>query len=284
MRLPEFDGNRANLRPWITQTTLILGTRGYRDWEELDKVAALLGSIKGEAARFMGPWVEKQELVGLTVLRFFAQLRSAFGDELTQQRALKELETLKQGKKPYQEFYTKFARLVSEAEGDDWPDATKNKFFCDALRPQVLSAIRLQARMAGGAFEDWERAARSFCVDDDALARPGYFRGGIQSPQTTTEAMEWEPTRKAGPQGTQAGRGEDKRRAKWVSPEEIQRRRAENLCTQCGGSGHWRNQCPHLPARRPGGAQGGTARSRAAHVVAPVLEEEQEKTTETSEN
>ena len=121
MRLPEFDGNRANLRPWITQTTLILGTRGYRDWEEMDKVAALLGSVRGEAARFMGPWVEKQELVGLTVLRFFAQLRSAFGDELTQHRALKELETLKQGKKPYQEFYTKFARLVSEAEGDDWP-------------------------------------------------------------------------------------------------------------------------------------------------------------------
>ena len=104
----------------------------------------------------------------------FTQLRSAFEDELTQQRALKELETLKQGKKPYQEFYTKFARLVSEAEGDDWPDATKNKFFCDALRPQVLPVIRLRARMAGGAFEDWERAARSFCVvvDDDSLAKP----------------------------------------------------------------------------------------------------------------
>ena len=58
----------------------------------------------------MGPWVENQELHSLTVSQFFAQLRSAFGDELTQQQALKELETLKQGRRPYQEFYTKFAR------------------------------------------------------------------------------------------------------------------------------------------------------------------------------
>ena len=44
-----FDGDRANLRPWITQATLILATKRYQTWGELDKVATLLGSVKGQA-------------------------------------------------------------------------------------------------------------------------------------------------------------------------------------------------------------------------------------------
>ena len=100
----------------------------------------LLGSVMDEAARFMGPWVEKQERERLTVFRFFTQLRSAFGDELTQQRALKELETLKQRKKPYQEFYTKFARLVSEAEGEIGPTPRRTSSFATKVLTQISRA------------------------------------------------------------------------------------------------------------------------------------------------
>ena len=81
-----------------------------------------------------------------------------------------------------------------------------------------------------------------------------------------------------------SGNQEEKHRAKWVSPEEMQRRRDAHFCTQCGGSGHWRNQCPYLPAHRPGGSQSRPARSRAAQVVEPVPEDDRGETIEMPEN
>ena len=41
------------------------------------------------------------------------------------------------------------------------------------------------------------------------------------------------------------------RRAKWVSQEEILRRRTEKLCLRCGASGHHVAACPYSPARNP---------------------------------
>ncbi|KAI0990974.1 hypothetical protein K3495_g17213 [Podosphaera aphanis] len=41
-------------------------------------------------------------------------------------------------------------------------------------------------------------------------------------------------------------------RAKWVSPKEIERRKAEGLCLRCGNSGHRIARCRFLPPERPG--------------------------------
>lgn len=38
---------------------------------------------------------------------------------------------------------------------------------------------------------------------------------------------------------------------KWVSPEDIQRRRLEQLCLRCSALEHPVKSCPYLPARRP---------------------------------
>ncbi|KAI1006569.1 hypothetical protein K3495_g1652 [Podosphaera aphanis] len=43
-------------------------------------------------------------------------------------------------------------------------------------------------------------------------------------------------------------------RAKWVSPKEIERRKAEGLCLRCGNSGHRIARCRFLPSERPGTA------------------------------
>ncbi|KAI0991549.1 hypothetical protein K3495_g16638 [Podosphaera aphanis] len=43
-------------------------------------------------------------------------------------------------------------------------------------------------------------------------------------------------------------------RAKWVSPKEIERRKAEGLCLRCGNSGHRIARCRFLPPERPGTA------------------------------
>ena len=45
------------------------------------------------------------------------------------------------------------------------------------------------------------------------------------------------------------------KRAKWVSDEEVRRRRDNRLCLRCGGSGNMNGSCPLLPAMPPNGAR-----------------------------
>ena len=42
-----------------------------------------------------------------------------------------------------------------------------------------------------------------------------------------------------------------RRRAAWVSSEEISRRLAAGVCRRCGAGGHFIRSCPFLPAQRP---------------------------------
>ena len=90
--------------------------------------------------------------------------------------------------------------------------------------------------------------------------------------QGASETMDWEPTRAAAatPQGDQK-----KRRAKWVSQEEMDKRRQEGRCFRCGASGHQRDGCEFLPQRRPTEAhlvRGPRAAPGKSMLVEPQLE------------
>ena len=67
----------------------------------------------------------------------------------------------------------------------------------------------------------------------------------ISQPGQNTDAMDWEPTQ------VNAAQANEKRRAKWVSLEEINRRKTNRLCIRCGMSSHMIRNCPYAPARRP---------------------------------
>ncbi|KAF2741590.1 hypothetical protein M011DRAFT_379131, partial [Sporormia fimetaria CBS 119925] len=61
--------------------------------------------------------------------------------------------------------------------------------------------------------------------------------------------MDWQPTRVNF--ATFDSTASVKRYAKWVSRDEIAKRRQNGLCLRCGASGHMVRTCPHLPPRRP---------------------------------
>ncbi|KAK1989875.1 hypothetical protein LX36DRAFT_742163 [Colletotrichum falcatum] len=44
---------------------------------------------------------------------------------------------------------------------------------------------------------------------------------------------------------------EVRRRAKWVSKEEIERRMEAHVCLRCARKGCWVSKCPLLPPKRP---------------------------------
>ena len=71
------------------------------------------------------------------------------------------------------------------------------------------------------------------------------------------DAMDWEPSIIV--QRARTERTGSKQRAQWVSKEEIQRRRDNELCYRCGKGDHISPECNLKPAKRPndtGGAQG----------------------------
>jgi len=49
--------------------------------------------------------------------------------------------------------------------------------------------------------------------------------------------MDWEPTKA--------------NTARWVSQEELERRKEQGLCLRCGGKGHIIRNCKLKPAKRP---------------------------------
>ena len=62
--------------------------------------------------------------------------------------------------------------------------------------------------------------------------------------------MDWEPTQTvsaASVKTTQQG----KPKAKWVSQQELDRRKEANECLRCGSKDHFIRQCSLGPARRP---------------------------------
>ena len=68
--------------------------------------------------------------------------------------------------------------------------------------------------------------------------------------------------------------GKPRKRARWVSEEERQKRRDEGRCLSCGAGDHWRLKCPYQPAVRPRGPRSSLAAAVAAQLAAkPELEE-----------
>ncbi|KAL5594227.1 uncharacterized protein BROUX77_007574 [Berkeleyomyces rouxiae] len=97
-------------------------------------------------------------------------------------------------------------------------------------------------------------------------ARTSQFRN--VPAQHSPDAMDWAPTHNSAP-----------RRAKWVSKEELQSRRARGLCLRCGAGGHMSPNCPFERARPP--VQQSVR--AATNLPPPVLEEEGEEYYETAE-
>jgi hypothetical protein len=126
-----------------------------------------------------------------------------------------------------------------------WPDEVKRSHLDGALTFELRRLTITMAPVAAyGAYineilrvSDLYRSAMRHAPKERPMARQG-----------ASASMDWEPTRAAAvtPQGDQK-----KRRAKWVSQGEMDKRRQEGRCFRCGASGHQVNGCEFSPPRRP---------------------------------
>ena len=201
---------------------------------------------------------------------------------------------MRQENKSFTEYFVEFRKLLLEAGGDQWPDEVKKRYLEAGLNKELQRNMIGRTR-PGQPFESYYEELK--LVSDQveafrlrnrsslpAYGQPANQRGLHQSRQPRTEEasqqsspaaqpgnpdrMDWEPSGK---------------RAKWVSKDEISRRRQQGLCIRCGASGHIQRNCPHDPPRRP--ETQSTKRVAKGKLEAPaLLEEDEEEVPSSSEN
>jgi hypothetical protein len=204
--------------------------------------------LKGKAAARLLPWMTtfQNNTEEFTMAQFWGQLDAAFLDRAREQKALDRLNVLRQGNRAFDDLLRELDQLLLEAGGFDWNDGVKKGYLKAAINQTLRDRL---------VTVNEEPTYTQYCTQVKAIAdrlsefnrikgRNNNYRGAptttAAAPETPAEdPMDWTANRAGAP------------RAKWVSKEEIERRKKEKVCLRCGKSGHFINNCDHAPAARP---------------------------------
>jgi hypothetical protein len=212
----------------------------------------------------------KDDASHFTKKNFFKQMRRAFADPEAQNKALQKLGYMKQGNKDFREFISEFDQTLLEAGAFGESESTKKSWLRNAISLELAKAI-----IAAPEPETYEELCQQLHRVSHQLSslnkRTPTSRQTSRQPHATPyaatpangithkpDAMDWEPSL-------------NKRRAKWVSKGELEKRMKENRCRRCGASGHFVSRCPYDPPSPPTNLP----RAANANVVGPELEAEE---------
>jgi hypothetical protein len=113
----------------------------------------------------------------------------------------------------------------------------------------MYSAYVAQIRKITDDLSEWK---------DEQKLRSRFQKQQYTAPQTN-EPMDWEATQTTSASAaiarTSRLKDQGKTRAKWVSQQEITRRKEADQCLRCGSEGHYIGQCRLSPARKPDDTQ-----------------------------
>ena len=208
---------------------------------------------------------EMQRQGSIDPLHFINYLSSIYDDPNKKEKAMNELSALRQGKNiSFSRFLPLFERLLAESGGLSWPDENKINALKMALSPDLrdafasvkppntydlfvseLTGLASRKEAAKAMTSTWQsRTSRN------AAGTSNNTSTSRSTALTNPNAMDWEPSVNAAAieEENKALRG---KRAKWVSKQEIQKRRAEHRCLRCSRKGCSTKKCPLLPAVKP---------------------------------
>lgn len=232
------------------------------------------GRLSGDAASRIHPWIDtygkNPSLVSDTTIEsFFKEMDFAFADPLLQEKAITRLNTLRQGKQDFRIFLGIFEQTLLEAGGHAWDDSIKRGFIDAAINQDLRKGMvgvtkeRAFTPYCRQLQEVWDQLEQISKIDKSRSSQKGRTIQPAPTPNTLStagESMDWTP---AG-----AELNTLKQRAKWVSAEEIVKRKGEGRCLRCGASGHMIKNCPYRPAIKP------ATRVAALQTCGPELENE----------
>ena len=276
--LREFNGDRAVYPTWRATLRAKLRVDGERMGGPYGQIATILMALKGNAERVCAPFLVKLlENDAATAQDVVDYMDRIFQDPALQQHALELWGRLRQGTSSFDAFYADFERLLAEAGGETFDERVKMAQLRRATSNEVVK-IALAGEDATS-LDELSRRYRKIAVGLADLKGPGvvyaspltsiaaphayYAPMDIDVPGSFPAAPAPVPNRAAPQPKTRVnpdgGRGpglsnDDLLRgrvAKWVSVEEIKRRKSAGTCLRCNRRGCKVAICPLSAARRP---------------------------------
>jgi hypothetical protein len=297
--LEKYDGKNKTLYPQFEsqlQAKLIIDRDAIGGANEC--VWYAFACLKDEAAAKVHPWMmihasPATVMNWATLDAFFDNMKLLFQERERRQKALTKLNALRQGNRPFGDLLGEINTLLMEAGGHGWDSAVKCGYLDAAISFDMRTALVgvkkevvfenycQQLGVIADQLEELARFAakgkgrnRSIMPPSYSVANKNSFTPQLQantrtyraSPAPTTvnsDNMDWQPT---------VASATSPRRAKLVSKQEMEKRKQQNRCFRCGGSGHRINQCPYLPPKSPAQSPAHVA---TTHSYEPELEDEE---------
>jgi hypothetical protein len=285
----EFDGNRSKFRGWKQEIE-----------DKLDMDGDLIGPWKAQWYGINQCLGEKPRRVVATFYAsggpqgdhnpeaFLSYLESSYGDPNQASKAATKLRTLKQSDhQTFATFLPTFEQTLAEAGGFSWPDTAKLTMLDSAINDNLRRA--LVSVDLPDVYSEWVQQVMKVSYKLEALTprqRTGgrYPAGGSQT-QTRAPTPQHDAegdTKMTGVNQTSTtAKNKNKQRARWVSDEEMRKRRQEGRCYRCGANTHHYGKCPYLPPIKPGVSSASAA--KPVPEVEPDLEDEKESESEAEE-
>ncbi|KAI1007607.1 hypothetical protein K3495_g630 [Podosphaera aphanis] len=297
--LPEYNGKRENYPAWRSAVLLIF----KMDWNAFNYTnprafLAIYTSLKGDAQTKAGAFFEAGGVDGTQRPEDFLEfLDRANLDSTRVDKAADQLYGLRMGdSQRWASFYPTWASKLTEAEGDLWNDRTKITMLKNALNDRLRHSLRSNHLLPRANFLEWVRIVARIAQqveEDDSRRQRGHqeerrnnglrfslsndrrldYADQIQSttPQAVTGSTDGAGDIVMGGVNTALVKrnqdGEETRRSRWKTPEEIARLRRERRCYRCERKGCNTRTCPLLPAVNPN-----TGKVRANPVALPPID------------
>jgi hypothetical protein len=267
---PEFfEGDRTQYDDWKLSVHLKLSGNSDHFHTEQQKLAYVLGLLRGNARAQMRSFVDSTsgEIQINNLPNFFLHLDRAFGDPDRRGTAQTKLRALRQKNQPFATYYAEFSRLAVDT---GYNDVAKKAELLTGLS-QELRTLLVNQDYELLSFEDTVTLCQRLDVrqrifqsqqSSNVLPRARNAAASyVQSrfftapvPNTTPrQALATAPEVSAAtsasdgtvPMDLSAGRPRGR-----ITEEEKQRRRDAGLCLYCAGEGHLARNCPNRPQAR----------------------------------
>jgi hypothetical protein len=292
-RLPDpamFAGNTSEWPSWRTVIENKLDVDGQAIGSLQDQFAYVFSRLEKMALKNTNSFVRAQRN-GREPQQLLEYLENIYGDPNIKARAARRLHLIRQREnQPFSKFLPQLEKEFADAGAFEWHDEPKRQVLLASLNRTMTETLRY--RGVPSTFSELITRLHEISTDNDALNinRPQRPRSP-KAPRVEAgyEPMDWTPITTVATSSIQShtdrhryGAGTPQERdkhlvgkqAKWVSQDEIDRRRAEGRCLRCGRDGCRIIRCPLKAAIPPEKA------TRRPRITTAALEEPRRNGTE----
>lgn len=271
-RLPDpklFGGSTSDWPTWRISMENKLSVDGEAIGSPQDQFVYVFSRLEKLAWKNTGTFVKLRRNTG-EPQALLDYLENIYGDPNIKARAARRLHQIRQPENmSFSKFLPRLEKEFADADALEWHDEAKRQILLGALNKTMTSS--LMNRGIPATSSDLISRLHEISSDMDALNINKTERIRRSRSKSNDGEMDWTPSisvnRTEPRTKPQRPENEYPTQAKWVSQNELDKRRAEGKCLRCGRSGHLIARCALLPAQPPNSARTGSSKKRHERTV-----------------